>query len=91
MFTQPPLADAVSVVQKERSYSLDDSTVDYMSMMDQEDRKRRFSEDVVERELKDTVRLQKMYRQLQRHVSSHQNKGCKVYPAIAITGRDIAS
>ena len=89
MFTQPPLADAVSVVQKERSYSLDDSTVDYMSMMDQEDRKRRFSEDVVERELKDTVRLQKMYRQLQRHVSSHQNKGCKVYPAI--TGRDIAS
>ena len=59
-----------------RSYSMDDSNVDYMSILGLEDRKRRFSEDVVDVELMDSVRLQKMYRQLQRHVHCHQNKEC---------------
>ena len=61
--------------KKAQTYSMDDSNIDYMSILGLEDKKRRFSEDVVDMDLKDTVRLQKMYRQIQRHVHCHQNKG----------------
>ena len=47
-----------------------------MSMMGREDRKRRFSEDVVDMEVKDSERLRKLYRQIQRQVHcSQENKG----------------
>ena len=44
--------------------SADDSKVDYTSMLGLEDRRKRFSEEVVDMDLKDSVRLQKMYRQI---------------------------
>ena len=57
------------------SLSVDDSKVDYTSMLDLEDRRKRFSEEVVDKDLKDSVRLQKMYRQIQRQVHCRdQNK-----------------
>ena len=61
--------------KKAQTYSMDDSNIDYMSILGLEDKKRRFSEEVVDMDMKDTVRLQKMYRQIQRHVHCHQNKG----------------
>ena len=48
--------------------SVDDSKVDYTSMLGLEDKRKRFSEEVVDMDLKDSVRLQKMYRQIQRQV-----------------------
>ena len=54
---------------------MDDISIDYMSILCSEDKKRRFSEEVVDMDLKDTLRLQKMYRQIQRHVHCHQNNG----------------
>ena len=57
--------------QRSNSISLDDTKVDYTSLLGMEDRRRRFSEDVVDRDTKDTVRLQKLYRQIQRQV--HRN------------------
>ena len=50
------------------SSSEDDSKVDYTSMLGEEERRQRFSEEVVDKDLKDSVRVQKMYRQLQRQV-----------------------
>ena len=63
--------------KKRRSLSMtmDDSMVDYMSMMGIEDRKRRFSEDVADMEVKDSERMKKLYRQFQRQVNcSQENK-----------------
>ena len=37
-------------------------------MLGLEDKKKRFSEEVVDTDLKDSVRLQKLYRQIQRQV-----------------------
>ena len=48
--------------------SIDDSRVDYTSLLGLEDRRKRFSEEVVDLDLKDSVRLQKLYRQIQRQV-----------------------
>ena len=50
------------------SLSEDDSKVDYTSSMGREERRQRFSEEVVDMDLKDSVRMEKMYRQLQRQV-----------------------
>ena len=62
--------------QRSNSISMDDTKVDYTSLLGLEDRKRRFSEDVVDRDTKDIVRLQKLYRQIQRQVHCNQeNKG----------------
>ena len=72
--TESPLHASPMLNPHARSYSMDDSNVDYVSILGLEERKRRFSEDVVDMELMDSVRLQKMYRQLQRHVHCHQNK-----------------
>lgn len=54
--------------------SVDDARVDYTSLLDGEDRARRFSEDVVDIDLKDSVRLQKLYRQIQRQVHCQRGK-----------------
>ena len=43
---------------------MDDSSVDYTSILDQEDMVRRWSEDVVDLELRDSVRLNKLYRKV---------------------------
>ena len=60
---------------KAQTYSMDDINIDYMSILGLEDMKRRFSEEVVDMDLKDTLRLKKMYRQIQHHVRGHQDKG----------------
>lgn len=52
--------------------SIDDINVDYSSILDQEDRLRRWSEDVVDHRLRDSVRLAKLYRQIQRQVYCRQ-------------------
>ena len=70
---------------KARSSSFDDSNVDYTSLLGLEDRKRRFSEVVVDMELKDSVRLQKMYRQIQREVHCRQSKGVWVSQSFYLT------
>ena len=44
----------------------DDIRVDYMSMLDTEEKRQRFSEEVQDMDLKDSLRLQKKFRQLQR-------------------------
>ena len=52
------------------SRSTDDSTVDYLSMLGREDRRRRFSERLEDKGLKETVDLQKLFRQIQIQVFS---------------------
>ena len=42
--------------------TMDDCMVDYMSMMGTEDKKRRFSEDVVDMDIKDSEKLKKLFR-----------------------------
>ena len=64
-----------------RSYSFDDSKVDYLSILGLEDKKRRFSEDVVDMELKDSVKLKKIFRQIQRDVHCHHSKEGEVIEA----------
>ena len=41
--------------------------------MGREEAKKRFSEDVVDTELRDSIRLQKMFRQIQREVRGMQD------------------
>ena len=52
------------------SQSKDDSIVDYTSVLSKEDKRKRFSEELVDKELKEIMRLKKLYRQLQRQVHS---------------------
>ena len=52
---------AAAVNEKQRSYSMDDSKVDYTNMLGLEDKRRRFSEDVVDIDTKNSVMLQKLY------------------------------
>ena len=72
--TSSPVESSVSPPCKTRSYSIDDSNVDYLSLLGLEDRKRRFSEVLVDTELKETMMLQKQYRQIQRQVHCQQSK-----------------
>ena len=58
--------------RRSSSITMDDTMVDYTSMMGLEDKKRRFSEDVVDMELKDSERVKKLYRQIQRQVHCNQ-------------------
>ena len=55
--------------------STDDITVDYLSILDLEDRKKRFSARVEDADLRETVHLQKLYRQVQRQVHCRQEVG----------------
>ena len=59
-----------SMMDSRNSYSLsiDDMMVDYTSMLGLEDRRKRFSEEVEDTDLKDSLRLQKLYRQIQKQV-----------------------
>ena len=66
------ISEAVTVLGKQRSFSVDDTKVDYTSLLGLEDRRRRFSEDVVDPGTKDIVRIQKMFREIQRQVNTNQ-------------------
>ena len=55
-------SDSMGVRGRAQAVSMDDIQVDYSSILDQEDRLRRWSEDVVDLELRDNVRLNKLYR-----------------------------
>ena len=57
---------------RSRSMIMDDTAVDYTSLMGMEDRRRRFSEDVVDIETKETVIMQKLFRKIQRQVYCKQ-------------------
>jgi hypothetical protein len=61
--TQPSPVRAFFAIHSALS-SEDNSKVDYTSMLGEEGRRQRFSEEVVDKDLKDSVRVQKMYRQL---------------------------
>ena len=50
--------------RRSSSIAMDDTMIDYTSMMGMEDKKRRFSEDVVDMDLKDSERVKKLYRQI---------------------------
>ena len=52
---------------------MDDTMIDYTSMMGLEDKRRRFSEDVVDMDLKDSERIKELYRQIQRQVHCSQD------------------
>ena len=47
----------------------DDARVDYDSLLDSDQRRSRFSEELLDMELRESVRLGKMYRQLQRQIN----------------------
>ena len=53
--------------------SADDSKVDYTSLLGMEDRRKRFSEEVDDKNLKETIRIKKMYRDLQRQVNCKES------------------
>ena len=54
---------------------MDDTKVSYNSLLGLEDRKRRFSE-VVDREVRESLMIQKQYRQMQRQIHFHLDKEC---------------
>ena len=62
------------------SLSEDDIKVDYTSMLGMEERRQRFSEEVEDIDLKDSVRMQKMYRLLQRQVYCGARHKARVFP-----------
>ena len=47
----------------------DDARVDYDSLLDSDQRRSRFSEQLLDMELRESVRLGKMYRELQRQIN----------------------
>jgi hypothetical protein len=53
---------------------MDDTIIDYTSRIGLEDKKRRFSVDVVDIDLKDRKRLQKLYRHIHRRSHCNQQK-----------------
>ena len=52
---------------------MDDTMINYTSMIGLEDKRRRFSEDVVDMDLKESERLKKLFRQIQRQVHCGQD------------------
>ena len=58
--------------RRSSSITMDDAMIDYSSMMGMEDKKRRFSEDVVDMDLKNSERVKKLYRLIQRQVHCSQ-------------------
>ena len=64
---------ALNRKQKPSSMTVDDTNIDYTSMLGTEEMKLRFSEDMVDMDLKGSIRLQKMYRQIQRQIRCNQD------------------
>ena len=53
--------------------SKDDAHIDYISVLDQDDLVRRFSEDIVDLDTRNSLQLRKLYRQIQRQVHCMEN------------------
>ena len=59
--------------RRDSAVSKDDSRIDYTSVLNIEDKKRRFSEDLVDCETKSNIQMKKIYRQIQRQVHCDEN------------------
>ena len=58
---------------RDSALSKDDSRIDYTSVLNIEDKKRRFSEDLVDCDTKSNIQMKKIYRQIQRQVHCDEN------------------
>ena len=56
------------IKRRDSSTTKDDTIIDYTSVLDQDDQRRRFSEKLVDADVKDSLELRKLYRQIQRQV-----------------------
>jgi hypothetical protein len=68
--------EARTIISSVPTFKASSSTVsadDYMSMLGLEDRRRRLSEEVEDADLKESVHLQKLYRQVQRQVHCREH------------------
>ena len=59
--------------RRDSAVSKDDSRIDYTSVLNIEDKKRRFSEDLVDCDTKSNIQMKKIYRQIQRQVHCDEN------------------
>ena len=59
--------------RRDSAVSKDDSRIDYTSVLNMEDKKRRFSEDLVDCDTKSNIQMKKIYRQIQRQVHCDEN------------------
>ena len=59
--------------RRDWAISKDDSRIDYTSVLNMEDKKRRFSEDLVDFDVKSNIQMKKLYRQVQRQVHCDDN------------------
>ena len=59
--------------RRDSAVSKDDSRIDYTSVLNIEDKKRRFSEDLVDCDTKSSIQMKKIYRQIQRQVHCDEN------------------
>ena len=62
----------------------DDARVDYDSLLDSDQRRSRFSEQLLDLELRESVRLGKMYRQLQRQINCRYSVSCRYKQCVQI-------
>ena len=59
--------------RRDWAISKDDSRIDYTSVLNMEDKERRFSEDLVDFDIKSNIQMKKLYRQVQRQVHCDDN------------------
>ena len=62
-----------AIKRRDLSMSKDDAHIDYISVLDQDDLVRRFSEDIVDLDTRNSLQLRKLYRQIQRQVHCMEN------------------
>ena len=58
----------IDELRRRSAFSKDDSRIDYTSVLNIEDKERRFSEDLVDCDIKSNIQMKKLYRQIQRQV-----------------------
>ena len=61
------------IKRRDLSMSKDDAHIDYISVLDQDDLVKRFSEDLVDMDTRNSLQLRKLYRQIQRQVHCMEN------------------
>ena len=66
--------------------SVDDSKVDYTSQLDIEERRRRLSDCLVDKNLEETIRLEKMFRQMQRQLYCGSHNRVRFLNSVLIRG-----
>ena len=54
--------------RRDSATTRDDSNIDYLSVLGHDDKTRRFSEDLVDVDVKSNLQLRKLYRQIQRQI-----------------------